>query len=42
MGLDGARALLGHTAEAMTRRYVHRKQDEAKAIAAARVAPVVG
>lgn len=42
MGIDGARALLGHTGEAMTRRYVHQKQDEAKAVEAALVAPSVG
>jgi integrase len=42
MGIDGSRALLGHTGEAMTRRYVHQKQDEAKAIEAAMVAPSVG
>ncbi len=41
LGIDGARALLGHTGEAMTRRYVHQKQDEAKAIEAARAAPSV-
>ena len=41
MGIDAARALLGHTSTSMTERYAKRKQDEAKAIAAAKVAPSV-
>ena len=39
--LDSARALLSHTNLSMTERYVHRKQDEAKAIEAAHAAPRV-
>ncbi len=42
MGLDGARALLGHSSDRMTMRYVKTKQDEAKAIEAAKVAPTIG
>ncbi len=42
VGLDGARAILSHTSDKMTMRYVHQKQDEQKAIQAARAAPSVG
>ena len=42
LGIEGARALLGHQSIKMTERYVHQKQEEAKAIEAARVAPSIG
>ena len=42
IGIESARALLSHQSIKMTERYVHRQQDEAKAIEAARVAPSIG
>ena len=41
LGIGGATALLGHLGEAMTKRYVHQKQNEADALRAARVAPSI-
>ncbi|MCS7469550.1 site-specific integrase [Stieleria sp. ICT_E10.1] len=42
IGIESARALLSHQSIKMTERYVHRQQEEAKAIEAAWVAPSIG
>jgi integrase len=41
LGMGGARALLGHSSERMTRRYVHMRQEESAAIQAALTAPSI-
>jgi integrase len=41
IGIDKARALLSHTSLKMTERYVHQAQDEARAIEAAKAAPMI-